>query len=69
MDLAEKLKIAMIKQKVNQVQLAERTGQKQSNLSAKIKTNDFKYSEYKKLVEAMDCTLEINIVLPNGEKI
>ena len=59
----------MIKQNVNQTTLAERTNQHQANLSQKLITNNFKFSEYAKLVEALGCTLEINIVLPSGEKI
>ncbi len=68
-NLTEKLKIAMIKQNVTQQQLAERTEQKQPNLSAKMVANNFKLSEYQRLVEALGCRLEINIVLPNGEKL
>lgn len=68
-NLTEKLKIAMIKQCVTQQQLAERTEQKQPNLSAKMVANNFKLSEYQRLVEALGCRLEINIVLPNGEKL
>lgn len=68
-NLTEKLKIAMIKQNISQIELANRTSQKQQNLSQKMIANNFKLSEYQKLVEALGCTLEINIVLPNGEKI
>lgn len=68
-NLTEKLKIAMIKQNLTQLQLAERTEQSQQNLSKKITSNNFKLSEYQRLVEALGCTLEINIVLPNGEKL
>lgn len=68
-NLTEKLKIAMIKQDVSQLELANRTQQSKSNLSQKISANNFKLSEYAKLVEALGCTLEINIVLPNGDKI
>ncbi len=68
-NLTEKLKIAMIKQNVNQTTLAERTAQTQGNFANKLIRNNFKLSEYQKLVEALGCTLEINIVLPNGEKI
>ena len=69
MNLTEKLKIAMIKQNVNQTRLAELTGQTQHNLSNKMIRGNFKLSEYQKLIEALGCQLEINIVLPNGEKI
>ena len=68
-NLTEKLRIAMIKQNVNQTTLAERTNQQQANLSRKLVVNNFKLSEYAKLVEALGCTLEINIVLPSGEKV
>lgn len=69
MNLTEKLKIAMIKQNVTQTRLAELTDQTQKNLSNKMGRDNFKLSEYQKLVEALGCTLELNIVLPNGEKI
>ena len=68
-NLTEKLKIAMIKQNVTQTKLAELTDQTQNNLANKFKANNFKLSEYEKLVEALGCRLEINIILPTGEKI
>lgn len=68
-NLTEKLKIAMIKQNISQTKLAELTDQTQKNLSNKMARDNFKLSEYQKLVEAMECQLEINILLPNGEKI
>jgi len=66
-DLVEKIKIAMIKQKISQIELAERSGQSQGNLANKFVRNDFKLSEYEKLVEALGCKLKIEIELPNGE--
>lgn len=68
-NLTEKLKIAMLKRRCTQTELAERTGQKKANLNNKINRNDFKLSEYQKLVEGLGCTLEINIILPDGEKV
>ena len=68
-NLPEKLKIAMIKQNITQLQLAERTDQSQQNLSKKMTANNFKLSEYQRLVEGLGCTLEINIVLPSGERV
>ena len=68
-NLTEKLKIAMIKQNVTQIELAKLSGQTQSNLSQKFTTNNFKLSEYQRLVDALGCTLDIAIVLPNGERI
>ncbi len=68
-NLTEKLKIAMIKQNVTQTKLAELSDQTQKNLSNKMARDNFKLSEYEKLVAALGCQLEINIVLPTGEKI
>ena len=49
-NLTEKLKIAMIKQNITQTALAERTGQTQNNLANKFSKNNFKLSEYQKLL-------------------
>lgn len=68
-NLTEKLKIAMIKQGVNQIELAKRVGQTQSNLSQKFVANNFKLSEYERLITALGCELEITIITPNGERI
>lgn len=68
-NLTENLKIAMIKQNTTQTKLAELTGQTQKNLSNKMGRNDFKLSEYEKLVNALGCKLIIEIELPNGERI
>ena len=68
-NLTEKLRFAMIKQHMTQTRLAELTDQTQKNLSNKMIRNDFKLSEYQRLVEALGCKLEINIELPNGDKL
>ena len=68
-NLAELIKIAMIKKNVNQTKLAELSGQAKNNLSNKMVRNDFKLSEYEKLVNALGCKLIIEIELPNGERI
>lgn len=67
MNLTELLKIAMIKTNSNQLKLAEATQQSQVNLSNKMIRNNFKLSEYEKLVNALGCKLIIEIELPNGE--
>ena len=68
-DLRQKLKIAMKKLNTTQTALAQRSGQTQKNLSNKFTRNDFKFSEYNKLVSALGCTLEITIILPDGERL
>ena len=69
MNLTEKLKIAMLKQGITQTKLASLTGQTQNNLANKMKANNYKLSEYEKLVTACGCKLEINIIMPNREKV
>ncbi len=68
-NLSKKLKKTMLELDISQIELAKRTNQTQSNLSQKFITNNFKLSEYEKLVTAMGCQLEINIILPNGERV
>ncbi len=68
-DLTKKIKKAMLELDISQIELAKRLNQSQSNLSQKFVANNFKLSEYEKLVEALGCQLEINIILPTGEKI
>lgn len=67
--LAQKLKLAMNILDINQLELAKRTDQKQQNLSQKILADNFKFSEYEKLVNALGCELEVTIKLPNGGRL
>lgn len=68
-NLTEKLKIAMIKTGKTQTELATLSGQSQGNLANKLIRNDFKLSEYERLVSALGCELEITILTPEGERI
>ena len=68
-NLTEKLKIAMIKTGKTQTELADLSGQSRGNLANKLIRNDFKLSEYEKLVTALGCELDISIITPNGERI
>ena len=38
-------------------------------LSKKINADNFSFKEYERLVKALGCNIEINIILPNGNKI
>ena len=68
MELTKKLKMAMLEMNVNQVELARRTNLKQGNLSNKMCAENYRVSEYEKLVKALGCELEVNIILPNGKR-
>ena len=67
MDMITKLKMAMTAVDVTQTELAKRTNQTKQNLSRKMCLKTLNFVEYEKLVNALGCTLEVNIVLPNGK--
>lgn len=69
MELTKKLKIAMLEQNINQVELAKLTEQNQGNLSSKMRADNFRINEFEKLVKAIGCELEVNIILPNGKRV
>ena len=69
MGYTKKLKMAMIETNINQVELAKLTGQTQANLSGKMTADNFRISDYEKLVNALGCELEVSIILPNGKRI
>ena len=69
MDIAEKIRILAIKQKISVAEIAERSNQSNSNLYNKMNRNDFKMSELQRIADAVGVGLEINFVLPNGEKL
>ena len=68
-EVLTKLKMAMTAVNVNQTELAKLTNQTKANLSNKMTADNFRIKEYAELVRALGCTLEINIVLPNGKTI
>ena len=69
MDLSEKVRILAIKQKVTVAEIAQRSGQSSANLYNKLSRNDFKISELKRIADALGVGLEVNFVLPSGERI
>ena len=68
-ELTKKLKIAMIEQNINQVELAKLANTNQGNLSFKMRADNFRVKEFEKLVKALGCELEVNIILPNGKRV
>ncbi len=69
MDITEKVRILAIKSKITVQQLAEKSGQSSANLYNKLSRNTFKLSELEKIAAAVDAKLEVNFVLPNGERV
>ena len=66
---AQKLRMAMVQLNITQVELSKRTEQTQANLSYKICGDNFSIREYERLVQALGCKLELNIILPDGTKV
>ena len=69
MDIAEKIRILAVKSKISVQQIAEKSGQSSANLYNKLGRNDFKLSELERIAHAVGATLEVNFVMPNGEKL
>lgn len=69
MDIGEKIRILAVKNKISVQQLAERSGQSSANLYNKLSRGSFKVSELEKLAAAVGCSLEVNFIMPNGEKV
>lgn len=69
MDLSEKVRILAIKQKVTVAEIAQRSGQSSANLYNKLSRNDFKISELKRIADALGVGLEVNFILPSGERL
>ncbi len=69
MDMAEKIKILAVRQKISVAEIAARSNQSNSNLYNKMTRNDFKLSELQRVADAVGVGLEVNFVLPNGERI
>ena len=68
-DISEKVKILAIKNSTTVAGLARLSGQTSANLHNKIVRNDFKTSELERIADAVGCSVEINFILPNGEKV
>ncbi len=66
MSLGKIVKYAMIETNITQLELAGRVNQTQGNLSRKLCADNLKYTDFKQLIEAMGCKVELKVVLPDG---
>lgn len=69
MDIAEKIRILAVKNKISVQQIAEKSGQSSANLYNKLSRNDFKLSELERIASAVGATLEVDFIMPDGTKI
>lgn len=69
MSMTEKIKILLVKKKMNITQLAEALDTSQSNLSKKLKRDNFSEKELQDIADVLDVKFEANFIMKNGEKI
>ena len=70
MPMAEKIRIVLIKRKMNLTTLAEKLGKSPQNISAKIKRDNFSEKELVEIAAALDCTFNAEFTLNDtGEKV
>lgn len=60
--LAEKIKIVMLKQKVNVKELSQRLNTSSSNITNKFKRDNFSEKELFEIAAALDCDLKIDFI-------
>jgi len=61
--MSEKIKIALIKRNMSLKELAEKIGGTPSNLSNKIKRDNFPENELHEIAKALDCTFNVSFTL------
>jgi len=61
--MAEKIKIALIKRKLTLKELAERIDSTPSNLSNKIKRDNFPENELHEIAKALNCTFNVSFTM------
>jgi len=70
MPMAEKIRIVLIKRKMNLTTLAERLDKSPQNISAKMRRDNFSEKELIEIAAALDCSFNADFTLNDtGEKV
>ncbi len=70
MSMSEKIRIALIKRKMSVTELAVAMGTSQSNLSNKLKRDNFSEKELNQIAEVLNCNFKgIFVLKDTGEEI
>ncbi|MFJ7371573.1 helix-turn-helix domain-containing protein [Lysinibacillus sp. NPDC098008] len=69
MSMTEKIKIVLVKKKMTITQLAEALETSQSNLSKKMKRDNFSEKELEQIAEVLGIGYEANFILEDGTKV
>ncbi|WP_025114183.1 helix-turn-helix domain-containing protein [Lysinibacillus fusiformis] len=68
MSMAKKIKLLMVERDVTAAKLAEKLGTSQSNISNKLKRDNFSENELEEIASALDAKYEAHFVLEDGRK-
>jgi len=68
MSMAKKIKLLMVERDVTAAKLAEKLGTSQSNISNKLKRDNFSENELEEIAKALDAKYEAHFVLEDGRK-
>lgn len=67
--MTEKIKIMLIKNKMNTSDLARKLNVTPQNLYHKFKRDNFSTNELMEIAEALDCKLTINLISKDGDSV
>jgi transcriptional regulator with XRE-family HTH domain len=65
----EKVRLILKRKNITAYSLADKLNQSRQNLSLKFSRDNFSERELRDIAKALDCQLEINFILKNGDKI
>lgn len=68
MSMTKKIKMLMIEREITQAELANRLDTPQSNLSKKMKLDDWRESDILKIAEVLNADVEYNFILKETER-
>lgn len=69
MNMSEKIRILAVKLNISVAELARRAGQSSQNLHQKMKRESLTVNELADIAEKNGCKLEVNFIMPDGEKV
>lgn len=67
--IAEKLEIAMVKQKVKKSDVAKRLNCTSSNIYHKIRNNNLTENDLREISNALGCDVEINLIIRETKEV
>ncbi|QDP99409.1 helix-turn-helix transcriptional regulator [Lysinibacillus fusiformis] len=68
MGMAKKIKLLMVERDITASKLAEKLGTSQSNISNKLKRDNFSEKELEDIAEVLEAKYEAHFVLEDGRK-